>query len=59
MSVSLSDRGFIPLGTLLAGIFAQNWGIQAAFSAYGMYCLSIILTIFVIYYYIERKEILQ
>jgi MFS transporter, DHA1 family, staphyloferrin A biosynthesis exporter len=59
LSVSMSDRGFIPLGALLAGVFAQKWGVCFTFIIFGSSSFILLFALVAIYYVKERREVFQ
>ncbi|WP_186645300.1 MFS transporter [Fluviispira vulneris] len=55
ISLVLSDRGFLPFGTLLAGFLAHNFGMPNTFIIFGMCSFFFIILLFITYQVKERK----
>lgn len=59
LSVSLSDRGFIPLGALVAGFFSNIWGVANTFIFFGLSSFLLLILLLANFYFKKRKEVFQ
>jgi MFS family permease len=59
ISISLCDRGFIPLGVLFSGFLSELYSISNVFIFLGLSCFLFLITLAFIFYFSEKRYLIN
>ncbi|KAB8041094.1 MFS transporter [Silvanigrella paludirubra] len=59
ISISLCDRGFIPLGVLFSGFLSELYSISNVFIFLGLSCFIFLITLMFVFYFFEKRYLIN